>query len=1266
MVKFRYSLLCLPIIMVLFISIAFAVNVPYKEESDSLSLLYHPFVEPDHNSSRDRNVTEYTYFDYTSMTAMLDHFNTTYPDLVSLTTAQDAYSLPPCQDGYEIYILRITNETTLTSRRPEVLFLGGIHGNEAIAVSAAMYLAKFLLDNYESDDFIRYLVDNRDIYIMPCLNPYGLQENSRYDGNGEDMNRDFSYDKDNTPFTTLGARTVHEVMAEHLFISAVNWHSGLEAIGYAWGCEAHDTPTDESPDDAAFHSQGQAMRTYAGDYSGFYPTGRNNDVIYAVQGAFSDYAYAATWDTAHSDPSWPTMGCRALGYTVEISTIKEPGTDTFGTDEDIYTPGGAGDGYIAKNIRLALYQIDTAAPYVRSIDRDVIPRYASAGEKIDMEWIVGGCEEVESTQVIISRKPDVMNNTLWSSQNISGKSCWDGMGSGGNPFTLDRFEQEITVPEEPGTYYYMIRSTVDGHLMDQADPDPSVPPRSLYARMRSESGTIIENGGNQLVCQENYTSNIYTLVVNSSVELIPPPTSAEPGEELEIRWYAGIEGEMNGTYVGWGESASPDAPEFIENGTHLGDELYGATIMLPDKWGEFFFTAVAVNSTGGKFYSDTASVRTWPTVSFVSFPNETVKENRINISWRISGADTVDSTILHISFSTDLWNDSLQQLGPFSGDTFVYDAQLTVPNTTGILYMGATAKVDSQNTIFYSSLESVAVYDTFSIVGTSLDYSGGYDQQLDIANVRVFLTESPEDLLDPGDLSVHNYTIHRPDGEPTTISGILDFSHGTRTWNISDIDVSNLTEGQYHVKFNFRYRSFNITNPHMENYTFYVDHVSSVVHHAFEFSEDLSLRFKNVSIITSHPPNSPLTSGGMRASTLGIFHYGGNDSLLLVSDLLHFEPLGREWFSDPSYLWNAAPGRYSFSVTLETIYDTHVLSDAEFTFVIPELEAPEVNISEVQYHGSEEQILAVGSIIVEFPPSFQRFGYEDYIEYGAVVVNLTLPDGSYFQSHHLNLTGALEKKKNMTMDLSHFPSGRYVLKGMLIFNMKFPVGERLEKQSLFSYSDHIDIRHLYRFEDDVSVTVIDGRTKEKKAPFPYLDILGIDFSGTRTSVNEEEVMIEAFIISENETLFIVTLEYDREGSTWGRTGVDISNLEPGDYYIEFKGKVNGIEFHTNTVMENNSRFTIGPLRSSDEQSSSAAVIQVVVILFIIFAVVGFLAAVIKHRCWSGRGKVSEGDHPDDGDGYDENEDGDDGDDDYKGRNHGDADRRGVDDDIDWD
>ena len=1292
--------------MVLVVSTAIAVNIPYKEESYPISLLYHPSDgsdhpsdgsdhpsgRSDHPSSRGRDVTEYSYFDYSSMTAMLDNFNTTYPDLVELTTAQDAYSLPPCRDGYDIPILRITNEATLTSQRPEVLFLGGIHGNEAIAVSAAMYLAKFLIDNYGSDDYIKYLVDDREIYIMPCLNPYGLQENSRNDGNGEDMNRDFSYDKDNTPFTTLGARAVHEVMAEHLFISAVNWHSGLEAIGYAWGCEAHDTPTDESPDDAAFHSQGQAMRTYAGDYSGFYPTGRNNDVIYAVQGAFSDYAYAATWDTGNSDPSWPTMGCRALGYTVEISTTKEPATDTLGTDEDIYTPGGAGDGYISKNIRLALYQIDTASPYVRSMDGDEDPRYANAGERMEMEWIVGGCEEVDSTQVVISGQPDVMNNTYLSSENLSGKSCWDGLGSGGNPFTLERFKQEITAPETPGTYYYVIRASADGHLVDQGNPEPSVPPRSLYARMRVESGTIIENGGNQLVCRRDYTSGIYTLIVNSSVELIPPPASAEPGEELELRWYVGIEGALNRTYIGWGDSASPHAPDLIENGTDLGDELYGATITLPDKWGEFFFTAAAINSTGMIFYSDTASVRTWPTVSIMSFPNETARGSEINISWRISGAETVDSTVFHISFSSDLWNDSLQQFGPYSGDDMVYDIQMTIPNSTGIMFIGATAKVDSQPAVFYSSIESIPVYDTFSLSGVWMDYSGGYDQSLNITNVRVFLTESPGDLLGPGELSVHNYTILRSGGEPTAISGALDFSSGTGTWNSTDIDVSNLTEGQYHVKLFFRYRSFNISNPFSENYTFHVDHVSSVASYDFHSSENLSLRFTNVSIITSHPPDSPLTSGGMLASSLEIYHYGGNDPLLYVNDFLNFDPMGLGWFSDHTYLWNAAPGRYSFSITIETIFDTLLLSEDEFTFVIPELEAPRANISGVHYSGEKEQTLMIGSIDVEFPQRFHRFGYEKYVEYGIVELNLTLPDGSYFESFQVNLTGVLGKKNNMTMDLSHFPSGRYVLKGMFIFRMAFPVGVGLEKQSYFSYSEPVDILHHYWFEDEVTVTVHDERGKEKKSPFRHLDISGITYSGTRASVNEKDVMIEAFIISENETFVIFSLAYDRERSNWERNGIDISNLTPGEYHIQFTGKVNWIEFHSGSDLENNTRFSINSSGSSEEPGSSAAVIPVLVILFIIFAVVGFLAAVIKHRYRSGRGEVSEEDHPDDGDGYDENKDGDDGDgydenkdgddgdsdyenedgddgdgcDENEERNHRDDDRRRVDEDIDWD
>lgn len=63
--------------------------------------------------------------------------------------------------------------------RPAVVFTGGIHAREWIAVEIAYLVAEYLIKNYTTapqnryQRMIRALVDNRRIYVIPMLNPDG-------------------------------------------------------------------------------------------------------------------------------------------------------------------------------------------------------------------------------------------------------------------------------------------------------------------------------------------------------------------------------------------------------------------------------------------------------------------------------------------------------------------------------------------------------------------------------------------------------------------------------------------------------------------------------------------------------------------------------------------------------------------------------------------------------------------------------------------------------------------------------------------------------------------------------------------------------------------------------------------------------------------------------------------------------------------------------------------------------------------------------------
>lgn len=455
--------------------------------------------------------TLYTYHNYTTLVSDMQALNSTYPNIFELYTAQDLFGLPDVPDGaksYKTWIIRITNEST-GFNKPEVLFIGGHHGDETVGVEAAYYYAELVCTKYTTDSWIKYLVDNREIYIMPCVNPYGWVHLQRYDENGVDMNRDYPFDySGSAPFSTIGARAVHELTKRHLFINTISWHGGAEGIYYAWGCYAHNTAPYECPDDAAFYNEGKYMSEYGGSYtasgSNYYEYGRANQILYPCYGAYEDYAYAASWDLANEDPSYPTNGCRSLTSCIEISNTKNPAASTLGGRADVFTPDGAEDGYVPKNIRIALLLTDIAEPYINLTTS--IPRVALPDQTVTFKWKVMGALNTTETNIQWGSDGDPINSYTNTTNILSGGTGWQNV----------EFMQTIKMPSEVGDYYFVIRAKADNNTLTQSTPDPqNTKPQSLYVNMRTNGSWSITNYENSMQGKVNWYSQIIHIKVSS-------------------------------------------------------------------------------------------------------------------------------------------------------------------------------------------------------------------------------------------------------------------------------------------------------------------------------------------------------------------------------------------------------------------------------------------------------------------------------------------------------------------------------------------------------------------------------------------------------------------------------------------------------------------------------------------------------------------------------------------------------------------------------
>ena len=129
-----------------------------------------------------------------------------YPSLCKLYDLQSRYGAPMTHDGFRIYALRISNAPDQDQDKPNLVLSANTHANELAVIEVPLYAAGQLLQAYGSDPQLTQLIDDNQIWILPNLNPDGLEytwnqnhlwrKNRRDNGDGTvgvDMNRNYPF-----------------------------------------------------------------------------------------------------------------------------------------------------------------------------------------------------------------------------------------------------------------------------------------------------------------------------------------------------------------------------------------------------------------------------------------------------------------------------------------------------------------------------------------------------------------------------------------------------------------------------------------------------------------------------------------------------------------------------------------------------------------------------------------------------------------------------------------------------------------------------------------------------------------------------------------------------------------------------------------------------------------------------------------------------------------------------------------------------------------
>ncbi|MFF7971886.1 M14 family zinc carboxypeptidase [Streptomyces sp. NPDC007905] len=287
------------------------------------------------------------YHNYAEMNAEIDQRLAAYPGIMSKRVIGKSYQ------GRDIVAIKVSDNVGTDEDEPEVLFTFHQHAREHLTVEMALYLLRELGAGYGSDPRITGIVNSREIWIVPDLNPDGgeydiatgsyrswrknRQPNSGSSYVGTDLNRNWNYkwgccggssgSTSSETYRGSAAESAPEVKVVADFVrsrvvgdkqqikAGIDFHTYSELVLWPFGYTYSDTATGMTADDAAaFKAVGRKMAASNG-----YTPEQSSD-LYITDGSIDDYL-------------WGTQ--KIFDYTFEMYPTSASGGGFYPPDEVI-------------------------------------------------------------------------------------------------------------------------------------------------------------------------------------------------------------------------------------------------------------------------------------------------------------------------------------------------------------------------------------------------------------------------------------------------------------------------------------------------------------------------------------------------------------------------------------------------------------------------------------------------------------------------------------------------------------------------------------------------------------------------------------------------------------------------------------------------------------------------------------------------------------------------------------------------------------------
>ncbi len=288
------------------------------------------------------------YHTFDGLVSDLQIYTTVFSNIARLDTVGFTY------EGRPLLLVKISDNVDVDEPdEPELFFMGLHHAREWPSLEIAYFIIDSLLTTYGFDPHVTDLVDSREIWVMPCVNPDGYvychdqghdwRKNRRYFPQfvsyGVDLNRNYNGSCNGVPMGAWGTTTtygtshypwesvycgpfpfseveiqaVRDLYLAHDFVFSVTYHTYMEGVIWPWGYGAgQQVPTDDLLSDVGARMASRITRQSGG---GTYAASQATGLGYTTTGDTDDWAYGYYHYV---------LGTNCLPYTVEACNQFHP------------------------------------------------------------------------------------------------------------------------------------------------------------------------------------------------------------------------------------------------------------------------------------------------------------------------------------------------------------------------------------------------------------------------------------------------------------------------------------------------------------------------------------------------------------------------------------------------------------------------------------------------------------------------------------------------------------------------------------------------------------------------------------------------------------------------------------------------------------------------------------------------------------------------------------------------------------------------------